>query len=180
MMVAGTAAIFAIGAGVAAWGGVPLHRQLGDPARGIAIGVAATVPMAAALLWFMRAEAAAIRRFRNDQIEFLSGLGFRLTPFRVLLIGLVAGIGEEALFRGALQTLAAERLPLAAAIVAPNLLFGALHAKSWAYAVITALAGCWFGAAFVFAGSLWAPMVAHGLYDMVALEIARREIRRRR
>lgn len=85
-----------------------------------------------------------------------------------------AGVSEELLFRGVLQTWSDRFLPLAFAILATNVLFGALHARTVLYAVIAGFVGVYLGVVFEASGNLVAPIVTHALYDAVALELARR------
>ncbi|MEM6414795.1 MAG: type II CAAX endopeptidase family protein [Pseudomonadota bacterium] len=162
---------------------VPLAPQLLDmgPPYSIAIvyGIAVTIPMVVLLKAFMNSTYPPFLRFREDQIEFISRLGFKLTSSRILLISLVAGIGEELLFRGVFQTYLSNQGPLLLSIIIPNILFGLLHARTIAYALIAGAAGCYFGIVFVLTGSLIVPILAHALYDFVALAIARREIEQR-
>ncbi len=78
-------------------------------------------------------------------------------PWHALLLGLLAGIPEELLFRGAIQP--ALGLPLTA------LLFGVLHAITPTYVVYASLAGLGLGALFAWRGDLWAATAAHVVYD---------------
>ena len=82
----------------------------------------------------------------------------------VVVIALAAGIGEELLFRGALQP--------EIGLIPASLVFGALHTGGRG----TLAFGCWvavMGAALgwlaVATGGLLAPIVAHALYDAAAL-----------
>jgi hypothetical protein len=145
-----------------------------------ALGVVATVPMLALLHWFMAAKHEKIERFRASQIEYFAQIGFRFTPLRIVLISLAAGIGEELLFRGVFQTLADRHMSSIAAIIATNAVFGLLHARSLAYALIAGLVGAYLGALFRLTASLAVPMIAHALYDVAALAVTEREIQRRR
>lgn len=144
--------------------------------EGALIGVLATAPMCLFLIWFMRAQSNFIARFRERQIEDFAKIGFLFTPPRIAIIALGAGVSEEILFRGVLQDYAAARLPIAAAIILPNIVFGLLHARSWLYAVIAGLVGCWLGVVYWLSGNLLAPIIAHALYDVFALEVTRRAI----
>lgn len=144
--------------------------------QGAAIGVAATAPLCLFLMWFMRARSSVIGRFRERQIADFSKIGFLFTPMRVFLISLGAGVSEEILFRGVFQGYAMERLPVALAIIAPNIVFGLLHARSALYALIAGMVGCWLGIVYWLSGNLLAPIVAHALYDMYALDVTRRAI----
>lgn len=159
----------------AAIGAQPIEKLRFAPAALLA-GATGAAPLILALLAFMRAAAPRIAAFRDAQIAELAALGFRLTPLRILMLALAAGFCEELLFRGVLQARLADFAPLWAAILVPNLLFGALHARSAAYAIIAGGVGVWFGILFAATDALLAPMVAHALYDAVALDVARRAI----
>jgi hypothetical protein len=86
-----------------------------------------------------------------------------------VLIGIAAGIGEEWFFRGVLQPVVG--------LTASSLLFGLAHVGSskmvpfglWATAM-----GFVLGGLAIVTGGLLAPIVAHGVYDIVALEYIRR------
>ncbi|GAB4521500.1 MAG: CPBP family intramembrane metalloprotease [Amphiplicatus sp.] len=154
----------------------PLGEQLRWRWADAALGLAATLPLLGLLIWFMRSQLPAVEAFRRAQIEFFSTIGFAFTPSRIALMAIGAGVSEELLFRGVLQTWAAQFLPLAFAIALPNILFGALHARTIAYAVIAGLVGCYLGALFWLTENLLAPIIAHALYDFVALDVTRRAI----
>ncbi len=96
------------------------------------------------------------------------------------LLSIVAGIGEELLFRGVLQTALDRHFPVLVAIALPSFLFGALHARTLFYAVAAGIAGAYFGILFWGTGSLFAPIVTHAAYDYIALEWARRAIAEQR
>jgi len=84
-----------------------------------------------------------------------------------VLFGLLAGIPEEILFRGALQP--------AVGVLIASLVFGALHALNPAYFVYAAGAGLLLGDLEIWRGGLWTPIAAHAVIDaiMFALLIRR-------
>lgn len=153
---------------------VDLLSLLSPRPAALAAGAAATAPLLAFLVWFMRSQWRPVSEFRRSQIKFFSEIGFRFTRLRNVLLSLVAGVGEELLFRGVLQTLAERQFPILAAIVIPNILFAALHARTPLYALAAGLVGIYLGALFWMTESLAAAIIAHGLYDLVALEWTRR------
>lgn len=178
--VCGTAAI-----GLAAYGlslvfDTPLGPLIKWSANGVAWGLAAVLPLAVFLWWFVRSDHPTVAKFRRSQIEFFADIGFEFTPSRILVMGIAAGVAEELMFRGFLQTWMSGFAPLAVAIVAPNLLFGVLHMRTVLYAMIAGLVGVYLGVLYAITDNLLAPMIAHGVYDVVALEYTRRAIRTHR
>lgn len=139
-----------------------------------AAGIAATGPLVLMLVWFMKSAWRPIERFRASQLQLFRDIGFRLTPLRSALLAVAAGVGEELVFRGVLQTYAERHAALVAAILLPNLLFAALHARSAIYAAAAGVVGIYFGALFWASNGLAAPIVAHAFYDFIALEWARK------
>lgn len=79
------------------------------------------------------------------------------------LLGLVAGIPEEILFRGAMQP--------AFGLVLTSLCFGVLHGITRAYFVYATLAGMMLGALAVWSDGLWASIAAHTVIDAVMLAL---------
>lgn len=167
--------------GIAAFGlslllGTPLAPQLRFSIDDAMIGIIATLPPVIFLWWFSNTDLPALVEFRNSQIEFFSKIGFRFTPIRIVAMAVAAGVCEELLFRGVLQTWFASFSPVLFAILITNVVFGLLHMRTALYAVMAGGVGAYFGALYALNGNLIAPMIAHGLYDAVALEYTRRAI----
>ncbi|PQA86738.1 CPBP family intramembrane glutamic endopeptidase [Hyphococcus luteus] len=170
-----------IGLGVAAYAfslvlGVPMAQRIRPDINDFAIGVIATLPLAGFLWWFSNTTLEHFASFRKSQIKFFSEIGFEFTPSRIALMAVCAGISEELLFRGLLQTWIAGFAPLAVAIILSNVVFGMLHMRTILYAVIAGLVGVYLGVLFAVTDNLLAPMAAHALYDAVALEYTRRAV----
>jgi hypothetical protein len=89
------------------------------------------------------------------------------------VIAVLAGFGEEMLFRGVIQNALGGWLGgttgLWAACGLASLLFGFAHAVSAAYAVLATLIGLYLGTLWIVTANLLVPVVAHGVYDFVAL-----------
>ncbi len=170
-----------IGLGVAAYAfslilSVNLSQFLQPTIKDIAVGVIATLPLVAFLWWFSNTTLEHFASFRKSQIKFFSEIGFEFTPSRIALMAVCAGVSEELLFRGLLQTWIAGFAPVAAAIVLSNVVFGLLHMRTILYAVIAGLVGVYLGILFAVTDNLLAPIAAHILYDAVALEYTRRAV----
>jgi membrane protease YdiL (CAAX protease family) len=151
--------------------GLQLNPSWGEPRRDIVIGLLAALVLAAinyVLLehlpggWIVDGVRAVYR-------ELLIPLFSRVSRPGIVLIGIAAGIGEEWLFRGVLQP----TLGLAPA----SILFGLAHvggSRMLPFGVWATAMGFALGALAIATGGLLAPIVAHGVYDIVALEYIRR------
>jgi membrane protease YdiL (CAAX protease family) len=95
----------------------------------------------------------------------------------IVLLSLMAGIGEEALFRGVIQAGLAERLPAPVAVGIAALLFGLGHWVSRSSALLAGAIGAYLGLLFLLTGNLLAPIITHALYDVAALSVLARRVR---
>jgi predicted enzyme related to lactoylglutathione lyase len=111
-----------------------------------------------------------MRRIEIEVAPIFRGIG----PAGLALLAALAGLGEEALFRGVLQPWLGGVVSPWTAVVLTGILFGALHPVSPAYVLLAGLAGAYFGALLVLTGNLLAPIVAHAGYDFVALLVLAR------
>lgn len=98
----------------------------------------------------------------------------------IVWMSLGAGIGEEALFRGGVQTLAADYVGMPLAIAFAAALFAVVHFARPLIAAIIFTVGVVFGCVFWITGSLLTVMVAHALYDVFALWYVQKELHRLR
>lgn len=158
----------------------PLLEQISYRPADLLIGVTAVAPLAGFLWWFMRSANPRVARFRDSQIDYFGSIGFEFTSSRIAIMALGAGVTEEILFRGVFQTWLAGHAPAAIAIIIPNIVFGLLHARTVAYALIAGFVGVYLGALLHFTGNLLVPIIAHALYDAIALDVTRRAIALRR
>jgi hypothetical protein len=85
------------------------------------------------------------------------------------LISALAGIGEEALFRGVMQTGLVPVVGLPAAVALTSVAFGLAHYLSLTYAAYAALVSVYLGVLLVYTDNLLVPVIAHAAYDFVAL-----------
>jgi membrane protease YdiL (CAAX protease family) len=135
----------------------------------IALGFLATIPMVLGLVLMRRIERGPLGRLNTVVDQFLIPLFSGCTVIQLASISIVAGIGEELLFRGVLQPLLIAWLGLAAGLILASAVFGLLHAVTPTYAVLAGLIGAYFGWLAHARGNLMGPIIAHGLYDFVAL-----------
>lgn len=90
---------------------------------------------------------------------------------KIALIALLAGLGEELLFRVALQGWLTGHIHLGLAIVAPALVFGLLHFISWSYFIAATIIGLVFGVVYHLSQSATLVIVWHAVYDLIALGV---------
>ena len=81
----------------------------------------------------------------------------------VFVIGLMAGLSEEMLFRGAMQrTMQDSRMSAHAAVWITAIVFSAFHMQFFGF-VPRMVLGAWLGYLLVWTRSLWVPIIAHTL-----------------
>ncbi|TVR88659.1 MAG: CPBP family intramembrane metalloprotease [Spirochaetaceae bacterium] len=133
------------------------------------LGALTAIPPVLALASMRRSRLPGVRHLvesaRTMVREFLSPL----TWPRVLLIAAAAGFGEELLFRGLLQPLLALQFGVVPALIATSIVFGLLHFLSKAYVVFAFVFSLYLGVIYLLSGNILVPMLAHGIYDAVAL-----------
>lgn len=176
IVMAGTALLGVFAFGLSLLFGVPLGEQFSFSARDALIGAAATLPLVVFLWRFSNSRLPFIVKFRDSQIAFFANIGFAFTPLRIALMAFGAGVSEELLFRGFLQTWLAGFSPVVVALILSNIVFGLLHMRTVLYAVIAGAVGVYLGALYLVTDNLLAPIMTHMLYDAVALEYTRRAI----
>lgn len=140
-------------------------------------GILITLPMLVLLFLERRSSIQWLRDLWSLSRELLGPLVARVTIAELVMVSVFAGIGEELLFRGWLQNwLITHSLLLA--LILPNILFGLLHWISRGYAICTFCVGFYFSCLLHFIDSvnLTALVIAHSLYDLIALMLLLREV----
>jgi membrane protease YdiL (CAAX protease family) len=149
---------------------IKLPLRLGPPAAGIVWGVLAAVALGLANFAFLNARG---NRWPGGALRYVCRVIVRplfehVRAWHIIVVSLLAGAGEEMLFRGVLQPLVG--LPAA------SFVFGAVHIGGRGfigYGVWAACIGALFGWLMVETGGLLAPIVAHAVYDALALAYVR-------
>jgi membrane protease YdiL (CAAX protease family) len=148
------------------------HNPLLEFSWGLAAalwGIAASLPL---LLFFgliLRWPIGPLRRikefFEDEFIPLLAGCSWS----DMALIAISAGVGEEMLFRGVLQSALGTRLGVGWGLALASILFGLLHPISLPYIFATVAVGLYLGAEFLLNGNLLAIMVTHAFYDFILM-----------
>ena len=168
--------IVALGEGVllvtalawAAWIELPLNP--GDPVMGVVWGIVAAVTLGAANFACLHSRS---NPWPGGALRYVCRMIVRplfehVRIWHILVISALAGVAEELLFRGVLQPLIG--LPAA------SLVFGAVHVGGRGfvgYGIWAACIGALFGWLMMGTGGLVAPIVAHAVYDALALAYVR-------
>jgi membrane protease YdiL (CAAX protease family) len=152
---------------------VPLRElfpDVGAPlVRAIVRGLLATLPMLV-IFWLLVNSNWPMMRQLREQVQWLIDEMF---PSRSIAqfatVAVLAGVGEELLFRGALQSMIGSWTTPVIGLAITSLLFGFAHALSKLYFLFAVVVGAFLGWMTLKYSDLVAPMVAHGLYDFLAL-----------
>ena len=167
-------ALFEGGLGLLAW---LLARLLGQPfwdtivwqIDAVVWGILATTPLLGGLLLLVRSRREPLARLRRlvEQLvaEMFAGAGVA----DLAVISLLAGVGEELLFRAVLQGAMSEWIGVPAALIVASVFFGLAHLVTKTYAVLATVVGLYLGGLWLYFDNLLVPIVVHALYDFVAL-----------
>lgn len=166
-------AIGLVAAGLAELFGISLREQFGASKEelldSVVAGVAATMPMLAIYWWLSVSSWAPLVELRETVRRMVRELFPDAKIPELATIALLAGVGEELLFRGVVQTGIGALTTPAVGLVAGSLVFGGLHAVSRLYFVLATLIGLYLGWLMMEFEDITVPIVAHALYDFVAL-----------
>jgi uncharacterized protein len=132
-------------------------------------GVLVTLPLLGVFFFLARSSQPSLRELRRHVETLLQQMLPAATLGQLALIAVLAGVGEELLFRGVAQTLLVRWTNPLVGLLLGSLLFGLAHAVSKLYFTLALLIGLCFGWLTMSYNDLIAPIVAHSLYDFVAL-----------
>lgn len=147
-----------------------LFPEWGQPTAAATLrGIFYTLPMLV-LFWVMIHSQLTTMRQLRDQVESLIREMFPSGSYaQFAMVALLAGVGEELLFRGVIQAQLVEWTNPVAGLVLASLIFGAAHALSKLYFLLATLIGLYLGWLLQRYGELVTPIIAHALYDFLAL-----------
>jgi membrane protease YdiL (CAAX protease family) len=140
---------------------------------GALLGLAATLPPLGLFLISLKCPWRPFQGIARIVDETLVPLFKDCRLVELAIIAALAGIGEEMLFRGVIQTAVAEEIggPYGVwlGLIIAAVLFGLLHPITPTYAVLAGLIGLYLGWLWLWRGNLLTPITTHGLYDFLAL-----------
>lgn len=147
----------------------PLRERLVLHRAAIVRGVVVCAPLLAMLLLLGRSRWEPLARLRRQVEQMVDWLFDGASIAGLAAVSASAGLGEEILFRGALQPLITGWTSPMIGLISISLLFGLVHAASAMYFALATLVGLYFGWLAQHYNDLVAPIIAHGLYDFAAL-----------
>jgi membrane protease YdiL (CAAX protease family) len=132
-------------------------------------GLLAATPLLLLFLLCFYLPLGPLRRIKRLAAQVIRPLFAPCTLFDLALISLLAGLGEEMLFRGVLQAALTDWLGPWPGIIGAGVVFGVLHLLTPAYGLLATLMGIYLGGAWLAADNLLTPVTAHAVYDFIAL-----------
>lgn len=107
----------------------------------------------------------------HELLDTLHQLFRNFTWPQIIMISILAGVGEELLIRAVLQTFLVSTAGPIWGIVGASLIFGLLHFMTKTYVLLTFALGLLFGLAFYLTNSIVLVMLGHAVYDIAAFAI---------
>lgn len=166
------AGLLVLAVGVGWYLAAPPFRQFQIRLHVLLWGFLATIPPILVLLWCSHSKWGPLVRIVSEVERDILPTFSNCSLFDFALISIVAGVSEEALFRGGIQQWLSGPLSPWGAMVFAGILFGLLHLITPAYAVLGAGIGIYLGWLMVVSENLLLPIEVHVLYDFLALTYA--------
>ena len=159
--------------------GIDPTAQLSWSSEDFGLGLLATGPMLILLVVCMISRAKGMRQVREFLRDSIGPLLSDCRWYDIVLLALLAGVCEEAFFRGFLF-LWIQPWNLMLAVVITNVLFGLAHAVTAMYALLAAFMGIYLTALIAAdpTPNLLIPITAHAVYDLIAFFVVIRDYRR--
>ena len=182
----GGLAVLAIGVGflINYWPLAQIAESITNPIQlmlEIICGVVGTLPLLAAALAMERLAWQPFRSLRSLVTKLVADVFREATLPQLAIISLLAGCGEELVFRGILLDAPRQLVDgpnvTWIALLASSVLFGLAHPFSRTYVVLAAVIGAYLGLVMLLTESLIPPIITHGLYDFIMLLYLLRRVR---
>ncbi len=134
-------------------------------AAGLGLGTALYLLMGAVTAYYK--EHPQLREMHRFLVATFKNIGWH----GIFLLSMLAGIGEELLFRVFFQNVIGDWLGWVAGLLISSLLFGLAHFVSKLYMLMTFLMGLVFGTIYLITDSVLLLMAMHFLYDVCAFVV---------
>jgi membrane protease YdiL (CAAX protease family) len=132
-------------------------------------GVLAALPLVILFLLMLRWPVGPLKKIKEfceqEFVPLLAGSSWS----DMALVALSAGVGEEMLFRGVMQSSLGAWLGAGWGLSLSSILFGLLHPISLPYIFVTMAVGFYLGGIYLVTGNLLTAMVTHAVYDFALM-----------
>jgi membrane protease YdiL (CAAX protease family) len=158
-----------VGAALLVW--LPLSTSVRFHWRTMDVGwsILGVAPLLGLLAWTVRSRSKVIRQIPQFLDTMARPILERWKVLELAAISVLAGVGEELIFRGVLQGGVGQWLSPSWGLAVASLVFGACHLVTPAYGVIAAVIGLYLGLLLNWSQNLLVPALTHALYDFIAL-----------
>lgn len=149
--------------------GIPLFGHIRFTWFGAIAGAVATGPMLLGMWWCSNSKLKPLRDLMTQVDEWIVPIFLGTSPLTLFGVSVLAGLGEECLFRGVLNLALSDWIGMPVAVLTTSILFGLAHLITPTYAILAGIIGVYLGILTAATDNLLVPIVAHTLYDYVAL-----------
>ncbi len=142
-------------------------------------GIIGTIPLFIFFVALYQIQIDAFQQVKRTLLETLAPSMHRYHWTDLFVLGAIAGITEEILFRGVIQPWMESSWGMTSGLIASSIIFGLVHAVTPLYALLATLVGIYLGLAMDYGGerNLLTPIIIHGLYDFLAFLVIVRTYR---
>jgi len=148
-------------------------RTAANAAIGVGWGLVATLPPLMLLALCVKCPLRPFAELARVVDELLVPLFRDLRPIEMAVIALLAGLGEDTLFRGIVQSgldgWIGGKFGCWIALGVAAALFALLHCITRTYALLAGALGLYLGWVWMITENLLVPITAHAVYDFLAL-----------
>jgi membrane protease YdiL (CAAX protease family) len=156
------------------WFNYPPFEQIRLSGQTLVWGILATFPLLFIMGYCTRSRSAPLRRLLREVKKEIVPLFAGCSTLQLALVAILAGVGEEALFRGVIQAGLSELIHPWLALTATSALFGLGHWITPTYAILAGIIGGYLGVITMASNNLLVAILAHALYDFAALVYLKR------
>lgn len=163
--------MFVVAVGLGALLGKPALGEFTMTIQSFAWGAAAAFPPLIVVWACLDSSWAPFQNLARTFDERVVPLFRNSTTLEMGVIALLAGVGEEALFRGVFHIALRDATSVVVAVVVVSIVFGLLHFVSLTYAVMATLIGAYLAGLLIVFDNLFVPMTTHAVYDFIGLVV---------
>ncbi len=142
-------------------------------------GIMGTLPLCIIFLALNKITTESLQKIRQTLEDTLGPSLVKHHWTDLFILGAIAGISEEILFRGVIQPWLENSWGIMAGLLLSSLIFGFVHAVTFLYFVMATAVSIYLGLYLDYEGTrnLLTPIIIHGLYDFFAFVVIIRAYR---